>query len=339
MTTAWLLKFIKEKWFYLVLIVFAIVIPFFVPNRYFFQVIIMSCLLAIGTLSLNLILGFTGQASLAQGGFYGIGAYGVAIMTKAGVSFWLALPAAALIASAIGLLIGMPALRTRGSYFAIATLCLGVIIELLAGNWIDLTGGFNGITGIPHPSSIPIPFVGEITFQTQTSQYYLVLAFLFLTIFVMWRLVFSLKGLSFMAIRNNEVLAEAVGINSFSTKLLSFVVSTFLAGLAGGIYASLMGSVSPSAASIVVTFNWLVCLLLGGVATMAGPIIGAIAIPILNEYLQVLQEYSMIVYGALLVVVMIYFPRGLMGGITKLNVKIREYLMSKKGGTGSAAKS
>jgi len=319
-----MMKFLKEKWFYLVILAIALVVPFFVPNRYFFQIIIMSCLFAIGALSFNLILGYTGQASLAHGAFFGIGAYGVGILTQTlGWSFWLALPIASLLSAFIGLIVGVPALRTKGAYFAIATMCLGEIIVLVAGNWIELTGGHNGIVGINPPNPIPIPFIGEISFQTQTSQYYLVLAFLLLTLFLMHRLVYSLKGLTFMAIRNNEVLAEAVGINAANTKLLSFVVGNFLAGMAGGIYASLIGSISPSVASLKITFDFLLYVLLGGVATLAGPILGGFALPVLMEYLQFLQDYQMIFFGALLIVVIIYFPRGLMGAMTNLRAKIK----------------
>jgi branched-chain amino acid transport system permease protein len=317
------MKFFKEKGGYLLLLVLALAVPLLAPNRYAFQIIIMSCLFAMGTLSMNLILGYTGQASLAHAGFFGIGAYGVALMTKAGLSFWLALPLSAIFAACIGFLVGLPTLRTRGSYFAISTLCMGVIIEIVAGNWIDLTGGQTGIVGIPSPTPIPIPFLGTIQFHSQTVQYFLVLAFLLLTLWVMHRLVFSLNGLSFMAVRNNEVLAEAVGINTFGTKILSFVIANFFAALTGGIYASLMGSISPSVASITMTFNWLVYLLLGGVATLAGPIIGAFAIPILMEYLQALQEYSMIIFGILLIVVIIYFPRGLMGGLMTFHTWVK----------------
>jgi branched-chain amino acid transport system permease protein len=317
------MKFLKEKWLYLLLLLLSLAVPLLVPNRYTFQIIIMSCLFAMGTLSMNLILGYTGQASLAHAGFFGIGAYGVALLTKAGWLFWLALPVSALLAAFIGFLVALPTLRTRGSYFAISTLCMGVIIEIVAGNWVDLTGGQTGIVGISTPTPIPIPLIGTLRFESQTGQYYLVLAFLLLTLLVMHRLVYSLKGLGFMAIRNNEVLAEAVGINTFSTKVLSFVIANFFAALTGGIYASLMGSISPSSASITITFNWLVYLLLGGVATLAGPVIGAFAIPILMEYLQALQEYSMIIFGILLIVVIIYFPRGLMGGLTSLQNRLK----------------
>jgi branched-chain amino acid transport system permease protein len=317
-----MMKWLKEKWFYVIILMVAIVVPFFVPNRYFFQIIIMSCLFAIGALSLNLILGYTGQASLAHGAFFGIGAYGVAILTQTlGWSFWIALPLASVIAAVIGLIVGIPALRTRGAYFAIATMCMGEIVVIVAGNWIELTGGHNGIVGIAAPSAIPIPFIGELNFQSQTAQYYLVLVFLLLTLFVMGRLVHSLKGLTFMAVRNNELLAEAIGINTFRTKLLSFVVSNFLVAMAGGIYASLIGSISPSVASLAKTFDFLLYVLLGGMATLAGPILGAFALPILQENLQFLQDYQMIFFGVMLVVVIIYVPKGLMGAIMSLRKK------------------
>src|SRR5450759_1077776 len=317
-----MMKWLKEKWFYVIILLVAIVVPFFVPNRYFFQIIIMSCLFAIGALSLNLILGYTGQASLAHGAFFGLGAYGVAILTYTlGWSFWIALPLSAVLAAVIGLIVGIPALRTRGAYFAIATMGLGESIWLVAGNWVELTGGHNGIVGIAPPSAIPIPFIGELSFQTQTAQYYLVLVFLLFTLFVIDRLVHSLKGLTFMAVRNNELLAEAVGINTFRTKLLSFVVSNFLVAMAGGIYASLSGSISPSVASLGITFNFLLYVLLGGAATLVGPVLGSFALPILQENLQFLQDYQMIFFGVMLVVVIIYVPKGLMGAIMSLRKK------------------
>ena len=320
-----MMKWLKANWFYLVVLVIALVLPLIITNRYYAQVITMSLLFAIGALSLNLIMGFTGQASLAHGGFFAIGAYGVAILTYTlGWNFWLALPAASLLAAFVGFLVGMPALRTRGAYFAITTMCLGEIIYLIAGNWMELTGGHNGIVGIPVPSPIFIPGLGQLTFQSQIPQYYLVLFFLMLTLFVMYRLTKSLRGMTFLATAINEDLAEAVGINIFRTKLLSFVVSNFFAGLAGGIYASLIGSISPSVASLTMTFNFIMYILLGGITTLAGPIIGAFIIPILLEYLQFLQDYQMILFGFLLIVVIIYFPAGFMGLYTKVRDKIKK---------------
>jgi len=329
--------FLREKSLYLLLVVFALVLPFLITDRYVFQIVIMGCLFSICTLSMNLILGYTGQVSLAHAGFFGIGSYSVALMTKEGVSFWLALPLASLLAAATGLLIGLPTLRTRGSYFAIATLCFGVIISVVAGNWIEVTGGYTGIVGIALPSPLFFPGIGPISFQTMVAQYYLVLAFLLLTLLVMHRLVYSLFGLGFMAIRNNEILAEAVGVNTFAGKLLSFVVANFFAGLAGGIYASLIGSISPSTASIDLTFNWLIYLLLGGAATLAGPILGAFVIPVILDQIQFLQGYRMIIFGILLIVVIIYFPRGIMGAISDLVRRARACYERGKGMKRAAA--
>jgi branched-chain amino acid transport system permease protein len=323
-------NFLRDKWFYVLLLILALSLPLLITNRYHFQIVIMGCLFSIATLSMNLILGYTGQASLAHAGFFGIGAYGVALLMKGGLSFWVALPLSALFAAGIGLLIGLPTLRSRGSYFAISTMCFGVIISIVAGNWIDFTGGYNGIVGIALPTPIHLPLIGSVGFQTQAAQYYLVLVFLLLTLLIMHRLVHSLLGLSFMAIRNNEVLAGSIGINTFAGKILSFVVANFFAGLAGGIYASLMGTISPSTASLDLTFNWLIFLLLGGAATLAGPIIGAFVIPVIMEYLQFLAEYRLIIFGALLIVVIIYFPRGVMGAVSNVQQKARDFYQRKK---------
>lgn len=323
-------NFLRDKWFYVLLLILALSLPLLITNRYHFQIVIMGCLFSIATLSMNLILGYTGQASLAHAGFFGIGAYGVALLMKGGLSFWVALPLSALFAAGIGFLIGLPTLRSRGSYFAISTMCFGVIISIVAGNWIDFTGGYNGIVGIALPTPIHLPLIGSVGFQTQAAQYYLVLAFLLLTLLIMHRLVHSLLGLSFMAIRNNEVLAGSIGINTFAGKILSFVVANFFAGLAGGIYASLMGTISPSTASLDLTFNWLIFLLLGGAATLAGPIIGAFVIPVIMEYLQFLAEYRLIIFGALLIVVIIYFPRGVMGAVSNVQQKARDFYQRKK---------
>ena len=325
------IKFLRERWFYVFLLVFALLLPLLITNRYHFQIVIMGCLFSIAALSMNLILGYTGQASLAHAGFFGIGAYGVALLTKAGMSFWLALPLSSLLAALIGFLIGLPTLRSRGSYFAISTMCFGVIISIVAGNWIELTGGYNGVVGIPLPNSLSIPLIGSFGFQSQAAQYYLVLGFLLLTLLIMHRLVYSLMGLGFMAIRNNEVLAGSVGINTFAGKILSFVVANFFAGMAGGIYASLIGTISPTTASIEQTFNWLIFVLLGGIATLAGPIIGAFVIPVIMEYLQFLTEYRLIIFGVLLIVVIIYFPRGLMGGFTTLQQRVKELYAQRRG--------
>lgn len=312
-------KPIHARLVYITIFIAALLLPLYVPDDYIFQIVIMSLIFAIATSAMNLIIGFTGQASLAHGAFFGIGAYGVAIMTQAGMTFWMALPLSAIISALFGVLVGIPALRTRGHYFAIVTLCFGVILWIIAGNWIELTGGHNGIFGIPLPETVPLPFAKGIEFYEQPAQYYLVLGFLLLTLFLLHRLIYSVYGLTFMAVRNNEALADAVGINTFKTKMVSFVTANFFAGLAGGLYASIIGAVSPSAASHLLTFNFLIYLILGGIATLTGSVLGAFAIPIVMELLQFLGDYRMLFFGGLLVAVIIYFPLGFFGGLRKLN--------------------
>ncbi len=324
---------LKKRWWQFLILGMALALPHFLGSRYLFQIVLMGYLFSIATLSLNLILGYTGQASLAHAGFFGIGAYGVALLTKAGISFWLALPFSALLSALVGFLIGLPTLRTRGSYFAISTLCFGVIISIVAGNWISLTGGYTGVVGIPPPTPVKLPWGGQIGFEDRMAQYYLVLGFLLFTLWVMNRLVYSLLGLSFMAVRNNETLAGALGIDTFRVKLLSFVVGNFFAGMAGGLYASLIGSISPSTASMELTFNWLVYLLLGGVATLSGPIVGAFIIPLIMESLQFLAEYRMLIFGALLIAVIVYFPRGAMGAAEMLRQRVRGLLHRRREAT------
>ncbi|MFW6081265.1 MAG: branched-chain amino acid ABC transporter permease [Desulfosalsimonas sp.] len=324
-----LTKPIHTKLLYLVILAAALLLPWYVPDAYIFQIITMSLIYGVAAAGMNLVLGYTGQVTLAHGAFFGIGAYGVAIMTKAGVSFWLALPLSALISSFIGVLIGLLTLRTRGAYFAIATLCFGVILWIVAGNWIELTGGHNGIFGIPRPSPIAVPFFGSIEFFTQTSMYYLTLALLIIVLFAMHRLVYSVFGLTFMAVRNNEPLADAVGINTFATKLISFVAGNFIAGLAGGMYAAMMGAASPSAAGYMLTFNFLIFVILGGMATLPGPVIGAFAIPVIMEFLQFMKDYRMLIFGALLIAVIIYFPQGFVGGLRRLNQKVASWRQKK----------
>ncbi len=330
-------KPIHTKLLYLVILAAALLLPWYVPDAYIFQIVTMSVIFAIATSGMNLILGYTGQVTLAHGAFFGIGAYGVAIMTKAGISFWLALPVSASIAAFIGLLIGLPTLRTRGAYFAIVTLCFGVIVWIVSGNWIELTGGHNGIFGIPRPSPIPVPFFGEITFFTQTGMYYLALAFLLIVLFALHRLAYSVFGLTLMAVRNNEPLADSVGVNTFTTKLVSFVAGNFIAGLAGGLYAAIMGAVSPSAAGYMMTFNFLIFVILGGMATLSGPVLGAFAIPIIMEFMQFLSDYRMLIFGALLILVIIYFPMGFVGGLRRLNEKVVAWRQRKTTESGHAS--
>lgn len=287
----------------------AIVFPLVVDNAYLVDVAVTAFLTAIAVYGLDVLLGYTGQLSLAHAGFFGIGGYAVGILTTDyGLSFWLALPLALALTSLLGHLIGLAALRTRHDYFAVFTLAVGAMIVIIIERWEGLTGGTDGLIGIPPPTGI-----GPLRFTSLTSQYYLVLAFLVFTIYVVWALTRSLVGRTFLAVRNSEELARAVGIDTGRTHQLSFVISATLAALGGALYATFRGSIGPDVGDVPMTFNMLVYLMIGGVASLPGPLVGTVLIVGLMQALTAFQEYSMMILGPILIIVIIFFPQGLAG--------------------------
>ena len=287
----------------------AILFPLVVDNPYLVSVAVTAYVTAIAVYGLDVMLGYTGQLSLAHAGFFGIGGYAVGILTSEyGFSFWTALPIALALTSAIGHLIGLAALRTRHDYFAIFTLAVGVMIVIVIERWEGLTGGTDGLIGIPPPTAI-----GPIRFTTLNAQYYLVLTFLVFTIYVVWSLMRSLVGRTFLAVRNSEDLARAVGIDTGRTHQLSFVISAALAALGGALYATFLGSIGPDVGDVPMTFNMLVYLMIGGVGSLPGPLVGTILIMGLMQALTVFQEYTMMILGPILVLVIVFFPRGIAG--------------------------
>jgi len=224
---AWL-----EKWGWWLLLAAGLVYPLLAGNDYYLTVMGKAFIIAIATLGLNLITGYTGQFNLAHSGFMAVGAYTVGILTvDHGVPYWVAFALAGVVTVVLGYFIGILSLRLRGHYFSIFTLCVGYIMFLLIEKWEGLTHGTVGIMGIPAPS------LGFITFDTPLSLYYLALFWLALGVWVMRRIVGSLLGRTFMAIRNSEELAESLGINLMRNKTLSFMLSVLYAGLAGALYA------------------------------------------------------------------------------------------------------
>ncbi len=303
-----------KKWSLIILLLLFISLPVFVQAKYPLHLLIMVGIWSIAASGLNLILGYTGQGSLGHAAFFGIGAYASALlMLKLGLSFWFALPLACCTAALFGFLIGLPALRTRGSYFAIATLGFNIIITIIIEHWEGFTQGGAGISGIPKPDPLDLPFVGKLPFTSMAAQYYLVLFFLVLTLFLIHRIVHSPVGKTYLAIRGGEPLAESLGINAMGNKLVSFTTSAFFAGLAGSLYASYHGFISPDTSNFHIGFDLLIYLLVGGVSTMAGPIIGAVIMTLIPESLQFLLEYRIIFYGGFLILIVIFLPKGLVG--------------------------
>jgi len=324
LTKTMFLRDSNKKLFYLFLTAFLLAAPLIITGKYPQHIMVMCGIWVIASLALNLILGYTGQLNLAHGTFFGIGAYATALLVqKMGLSFWLALPLGCAITALFGFLTGLPTLRTKGHYFPIATMCLGIAIYYLIARWDDLTGGARGLFGLPRPDPIPLPFGKEISFETTTACYYLVLFFVFLTILVKSRLVRSLAGKRLIAIRGHEDLAQSLGIDTMQAKILSFTLSTLFAGLAGGLFSAYMGTLMAEQAHYLLSFEMLIYVMIGGIGTMAGPVIGGIFLPILGEILQPLAGFRLILFGLLLILIIRYLPFGIVGGLHAATIYFR----------------
>ncbi|WP_152208219.1 branched-chain amino acid ABC transporter permease [Marinobacter changyiensis] len=291
------------------MLAFALVFPFLAANEYQVYVMATAFIWAIAVYGLNIITGYCGQLNLAHGGFFAIGAYTLGLLTADyGWSFWPAFVGALVMTAVLGFLVGVVSLRLKEHYFAIFTLCVGFIIYLLLDKWEELTHGAIGVRDIAAPYGF-----GLVDFTDTTPFYYLVLGFLVLAMWFISRLSKSLLGRTFIAIRNGDELAESLGINLMRNKVLAFVLSTTYAGLAGALYAGMVRFIGPEEANINHTFDMITYLLVGGIGTLSGPLLGTLGLVWITQSLQFLEEYRMIIFGPLLVVLVIFFPRGIVG--------------------------
>ena len=311
------MKLLQGKIGWTLLMLLALVFPLVAQNNYLISVATQAFIMAIAALGLNLITGYTGQFNLAHGAFMAVGAYTVGILTvDHQVPFWIAFVLAGAVTAVIGFFVGILSLRLKGHYFSIFTLCVSYIMYLLIEKWESLTHGTVGIMGLPAPAGI-----GALQFGTPLSQYYLVLAFLVLGVWVMARIVGSLLGRTFIAVRNSDELAEALGIDLMRTKTLSFVLSVVYAGFAGALYAGQVRFLGPDLASEVVTFDLVMFVLVGGTGTLLGPLVGTFLMTWLTQWLQFLQDYRMVVFGPVLIALIIFLPDGIVGSWLKRSVR------------------
>lgn len=322
---------------WLFVLILAIAIPP-VIGGYLTSLLILICIWVIMTISINLIYGYTGQLSLGHAAFFAIGAYSLGLFTvTVGLSFWPAFLVSIAIVGLGGLLIGFPSLKSRGPYFVLVTLSFAVIIHKIIVHWDSLTGGANGFRGIPRPPSIPLPFNAEISFRSQLSIYYLILFFLVLIFLINYRLVHSLVGKTFVAISRDENLSQSLGINTMRRKLLSFVISTMYAGVAGMLFATYNSVITPHLAHFTQGMYAIVYLVVGGSATMAGPFVGTLVLVAIPEVLQVVPYLKTLINGLILLLFIIFLPAGITGGVTFLIPNLESLLRRlRKEGYGTA---
>jgi branched-chain amino acid transport system permease protein len=263
-------------------------------------------------LGLNIVVGFAGLLDLGYVAFFAIGAYTVGILTTSGKlatlgwSFWAALPVAVLLAMLAGVLLGIPVLKMRGDYLAIVTLGFGEIIRVLVlSDWLKpYIGGAQGILQIPKPH------IGDYVFKGPQQMYYIVLAGIILVGYVAWQLRDARVGRAWKALREDEDVAEAMGIHLVSTKLMAFATGAAFAGLAGGIFAAKLGSIFPQSFNLIVSINVLSLIIVGGIGSLPGVVVGALILVGMPELLREFADYRMLFYGALLVAMMLVKPEG-----------------------------
>lgn len=302
-----------------------------VSTSYVVGLATLAAIASIGAIGLNIITGYTGQISLGVGAFLGVGGYASAILTSTlGISFWIALPLAGVITAIIGGLFGIPSLRLKGLYLAIATLAAQVIIIFVITRWTDLTNGTSGMV-------LSRPTIGNFAFTSATSYYYLVFIVLLITIFYTLNLFRTRTGRAFLAIRERDVAAEVMGINLFKYKVLAFAISSFFIGIAGSLLAHYTMIVSPEIYSTHLSIEYLAMILIGGLGSVLGSILGAVfitllpvgltfVIDILTNYFpdlySMLTAFREIVFGAVIVIFLIFEP----GGLAHIWDNIRNYL-------------
>ena len=308
------------------LIVAAFLVPVF-GSRGAVNVATLALIYVMLGLSLNIVVGYAGLLDLGHVAFYAVGAYCYAILAQYGVGFWTTLPIAALLTGTLGLLLGFPVLRLRGDYLAIVTLGFGEIIRILLNNLDSLTNGPKGINNIPKPGLFNIVFTrkggaGETPFHElvgipfSTEQrgiflYLIILGLCLLTLWVINRLLRMPIGRAWEALREDEIACRSLGVNTTGIKLSAFAIGAAFAGLAGAFYAAFQGSVTPDSFTFWESAIMLAIVVLGGMGSQTGVILAALALTIIPEIAREFSQYRMIIFGAVMVLMMIWRPQGL----------------------------
>ena len=260
----------------------------------------------IATMGLNLTVGYAGQKSLGHAAFFGIGAYTVALFLKVGLSFWLALPTAAVLCFLVGLALGFPALRVQTIYLAFATLGFNTALWLVMRNEEKLTGGTFGINNIARPSIAGFSLDGNLAY------YRMVLVFTVVLALLLWGLLRSPWGKAFTALRDNPIRAESLGIDTRGYTLLSFAIGAAYAGIAGGLYASQVQFIDPSLFTVGQSIMMYLMVVVGGPGYFLGPVLGSAVGVVLPEWLRFAQAWYLFVFGTAVVLLMIWLPDGLL---------------------------
>ncbi|HQJ08288.1 MAG TPA: branched-chain amino acid ABC transporter permease [Deltaproteobacteria bacterium] len=317
----------------IVLAVFAVIFPF-VFSSYQTSIMITALMYVMLGLGLNIVVGLAGLLDLGYVAFFAVGAYFYALMNHHfGLGFWAALPFAGALAAVFGILLGFPVLRLRGDYLAIVTLGFGEIIRLILENWNEFSFGPSGIAGISRPGDFGI----GLTLQGHTIYlYYIMIVLVLLTMVVVSRLRNSRIGRAWIALREDEVACQAMGIDKTKTKLTAFALGATWAGFVGCILAAKTTFINPASFTFMESAIILSIVVLGGMGSIIGVVVGAFILILLPEYLRAFSEYRMLAFGASIVLIMVFRPQGIISGIRQRYV-VRPEIEPEKGGEEDAA--
>jgi ABC-type branched-subunit amino acid transport system ATPase component/ABC-type branched-subunit amino acid transport system permease subunit len=303
----------------LLLLASVFILPLVITSNYWLNILNLGISFSVACLGLNIVLGYAGQLSLAQAAFWGVGAYASAILTtKLGLSVWIGMLSSFVVAGIFGVLLGIPTLKLSGHYLAMATIGFGIIVQLILINTIWLTNGSDGITAIPSP------WIGPIELREANTFFYFAALSLILLIWVTLRIKGSRVGRALMAIRENEMAAETMGIDTTFFKIMAFTLSAGYAGFAGSLFAH-CGShyISPDTFSFDQSVMLLAMAVLGGNGSAVGSVVGATLLTLVPEVLRFLKDSYMMVYAAGIVVIMVFMPGGIAGLVYNLPVSQR----------------
>jgi branched-chain amino acid transport system permease protein len=314
----------KQFWLFAVFALAILIVPVCIQGSYFVNVLVFVGINTMLAVALNLLLGLAGQISLGHAAFFGLGAYLSGILTTVyAVGPWYSMAISAVAVGCLAFIIGFPILKLKGHYLAMATLGFGIIIYIVFNETVKWTGGPSGLSGIPNLS------IGPLTFDSDEKNYYLVWGFTLLTMLLSINLAQSRIGRALRAIHDSEIAARVMGVNARLLKVEVFAVSAVISALAGSLYASTMTFIAPASFGFNFSVELVTMVIVGGLGSIYGSFLGAGLLTLLPEYLRALQDYDIVVYGLLLILMTMYMPGGLVSGIRQAVLVVRSVTKGK----------
>jgi branched-chain amino acid transport system permease protein len=307
----------------LILSLVVAVLPYFFQGDYYLSVLIFMGINSLTVMGLSLLMGYAGQISLGHAAFYGIGAYCTGVLTTHfGLSIYLAFLGGIVLSITLAIIVGIPALRLKGHYLAVATLGIGEIVFIIFSEWMELTGGPSGLSNIPAIS------LGGFQINNSFRFYYLVWIINLLVLWFSLNIIHSRVGRALRSMHGSEIAASAMGVNLSFLKIQVFVLSAVYASVAGSLYAHFVSFIAPNNFGLMVSIMFLMMGVIGGIHNIWGALLGASLLTFLPEYLRVFEQYDILIYGAILLAILLFMPEGLLEGTPVL---FRRLLKRRKG--------